>query len=118
VVADEGGVYSLEKAFLVSERMDLAKAFAVGRRRGGEQQLEVVAAASGVGIVTYAADKAPPACYRFRQHGHKAHACALPRMVVCETCSTEGHATTACWQKTGKPEWANQIAQPRLRRVV
>jgi hypothetical protein len=53
----EGGVYSLEKAFQVAERMDLAKAFAVGRRRGGEQQLEVVAAATGAGIITYAADR-------------------------------------------------------------
>jgi hypothetical protein len=50
---NEGGVYSLEKAFQVAERMDLAKAFAVGRRRGGEQQLEVVAAATGAGIIIY-----------------------------------------------------------------
>jgi hypothetical protein len=60
-------VYSLEKAFQVAERMDLAKAFAVGWRRGGEQQLEVVAAATGAGIITYAADRAPPACYRCGQ---------------------------------------------------
>jgi hypothetical protein len=114
----EGGVYSLEKAFQVAERMDLAKAFAVGRRRGGEQQLEVVAAATGAGIITYAADRAPPACYRCGQHGHKADARALPRTVVCETCSKKGHAATACWQKTGKPEWADQMAQPGLRRVT
>jgi hypothetical protein len=30
----------------------------------------------------------------------------------------EGHAAAACWQKTGKPEWANQMAQPGLRRVA
>jgi hypothetical protein len=79
----------------------------------------VVAAATGAGIITYAADRAPPACYRCGQHGHKADACALPRTVVCETCSkVEGHAATACWQKTGKLEWANQMAQPGLRRVA
>jgi hypothetical protein len=98
--------------------MDLAKAFAVGRCRGGEQQLEVVAAATGAGIITYAADRAPPACYRCGQHGHKADACALPQTVVCETCSKKGHAATACWQKTGKPKWANQMAQPGLKRVA
>jgi molecular chaperone GrpE (heat shock protein) len=38
--------------------------------------------------------------------------------VVCGTCSKEGHASGACWQKTGKPEWANQMAQPGLRRVA
>jgi hypothetical protein len=54
----EGGVYTLEQAFQVAERMDLARAFAVGRRRGREQQLEVVAAATGAGIITYAADRA------------------------------------------------------------
>jgi hypothetical protein len=98
--------------------MDLAKAFTVGRRRGGQQQLEVVAATTGAGIITYAADRAPPACYRCGQHGHKAYACALPRTVVCATCSKEGHASTAYWRKTGKPEWANQMAQPGLRRVA
>jgi hypothetical protein len=30
----------------------------------------------------------------------------------------EGHAATACWQKMGKPEWANQMAQPGLRWVA
>jgi hypothetical protein len=114
----EGGMYSLEKAFHVAERMDLAKAFAMGRRRGGEQQLEAVAAATGASIIIYAADRAPPACYRCGQRWHKADACALPRTVVCETCSKERHAATACWQKTGKPEWANQMAQPGLRRVA
>jgi hypothetical protein len=74
----EGGVYTLEQAFQVAERMDLARAFGVGRRSGGEQQLEVVAAAIGAGIITYAADRALPACYRCGQHGHKADACALP----------------------------------------
>jgi hypothetical protein len=32
----EGGVYSLEKAFQMAERMDLAKAFAMARRKGIE----------------------------------------------------------------------------------
>jgi hypothetical protein len=114
----EGGVYSLEKAFQVAERMDLAKAFAMGRRRGDEQHLEVVAAATGAGITTYGADRTPPACYRCGQHGHKADTCALPRTVVCGTCSKEGHAAAACWQKMGKPEWANHMAQPGLRRVA
>jgi hypothetical protein len=60
-----GGVYSLEKAFQVAERMDLAKAFAMGRRRGNEQHLEMVATATGAGITTYGADRTPrPACYR------------------------------------------------------
>jgi hypothetical protein len=113
-----GGVYSLAQAFQVAERMDLARAFAIGRHRGGEQQPEVVAAATGVGMTTYGADRTPPACYRCGQHGHKADTCALPRTVVCETCSKEGHAAAACWQKTGRPEWANQIAQPGLRRVA
>jgi hypothetical protein len=114
----EGGVYSLEKAFQVAERMDLGKAFAMGRRRGGEQYPEMVAAATGAGITTYGADRTPPACYRCGQHGHKVDMCALPRAVVCGTCSKEGHASAACWQKTGKPEWANQMAQPGLRRVA
>jgi hypothetical protein len=91
----EGGMYSLEKAFQVAERMDLAKAFAMGRRRGGEQQLEVVAAATGAGIITYATDRPPSACYRCGQHKHKADACALPQTVVYETCSKERHAATA-----------------------
>jgi hypothetical protein len=60
----EGRMYSLKKAFQVAERIDLAKAFAMSRRRGNEQLLEVVAAAAGVGITTYGADKTPPACYR------------------------------------------------------
>jgi hypothetical protein len=68
----------------------------MGRRRGGKQpQLEVVAAATGAGIVTYAANKAPLACYRCGQHGHKEDACALLRTMVCETCFKEGHAATA-----------------------
>jgi hypothetical protein len=58
----EGGVYSLKKAFQVAKRMDLAKAFAVGRRRGGEEQVGVVAAATGAGIITYAAGRAPQTC--------------------------------------------------------
>jgi hypothetical protein len=98
--------------------MDLAKAFAMGWRRGDEQHIEVVAAATGVGITTYGADRTPPACYRCGQHGHKADGCALPRMVVCRTCSKEGHAAGACWLKTGKPERANQMAQPGLRRMA
>jgi hypothetical protein len=76
-------------------------------------------AATRAGIITYAAGRAPPACYCCGQHGHKADACALPRRVVqSETCSKEGHAATTCWQKMGKPEWANQMAQPGLRRVA
>jgi hypothetical protein len=55
----EGGVYSLEKAFQVAKRMDLAKPFAMGRRRGNEQHLEVVAAATVAGITTYEADMNP-----------------------------------------------------------
>jgi hypothetical protein len=39
-------------------------------------------------------------------------------VVVYETCFKEGHAATACWQKTGKLKWANQMAQPGLRRVA
>jgi hypothetical protein len=30
----------------------------------------------------------------------------------------ERHAAAACWQKMGKPEWADQMAQPGLRRVA
>jgi hypothetical protein len=87
----KGGVYRLEKAFQVAERMDLAKAFAMGRCKGNEQHLEVVAATTGAGITTYGSDRTPPACYRYGQHGHKADGCALPRTVVCRTCSKEGH---------------------------
>jgi hypothetical protein len=93
----EGGVYTLKQAFQVAEQMDrVARAFAVGPRRGKEQELEVVAAAAGAGIIIYADERALPACYRCGQHGHKADPCALQRMVVCATCSKEGHAATAC----------------------
>jgi hypothetical protein len=75
-------MYSLEKAFQVAERMELAKAFAMGWFRGADEQyLEVVAAATGAGITTYGADRTPPACYRCGQHGHKGDGCALPQTV-------------------------------------
>jgi hypothetical protein len=113
----KGGVYSPEKAFQVAERIDLAKTFAMGRRRGDEHHLEVVVAATGAGIITNGANRIPPACYCCGQHGHKADACVLPQTMVCGTYFKEGHAATACWHKTKKPKWTNLMAQLGLRRV-
>jgi hypothetical protein len=102
-----GGIYMLDQAFEVAERIDLARVLlegvlAEGRRQTGGAPKEVSAMAVTPGPA------ATVGCYRCGAHAHRAHECRIGQDVVCIGCGKTGHMEAVCWSKDGgrRPEWA------------
>jgi hypothetical protein len=85
-----GGIYTLDQAFEVAERIDLARALsegllAEGRRQTGGTPREVTAMAVTAGPA------ATVGCYRCGAHAHRAQECPVSRNVMCTGCGKTGH---------------------------
>jgi hypothetical protein len=104
-----GGIYTLDQALQVAERIDLARALsegmlAEGRRQTGGTPKEVTAMAVTAGPA------ATVGCYRCGAHAHCAQECPISRDVVCTGCRKTAHMEAVCWSKDGqrRPEWAGR----------
>jgi hypothetical protein len=105
----EEGMYTLEQAFQVAERMDLARALAVGRRRSGEQQqTQLEAATTGVSIIN---TQLTGPCLRATAVGSMG---TKRTRVPCHKrwSVKHGHAAMACLQKTGTPSGLTRWLNP------
>jgi hypothetical protein len=96
-----GGIYTLDQAFKVAERIDLARALsegvlAKGRRQTGGTPKKVTAMAVTARPVTTVG------CYRCGAHAHCAQECPISRYVVCTGCGKTGHMEAVCWSKDGQ----------------
>jgi hypothetical protein len=104
-----GRIYTLDQAFKVAKRIDLARALlegvlAEGRRQTGGTFKEVTA------MAVTARPAATVECYRCGTHAHRAQECPISRDVVCTGCGKTGHMEAVCWSKDGqrRPEWAGR----------
>ena len=121
-----GGVYTLEKAFEIAERIDLARAFQDGVPGGeSDEDEDVVSEQVGPRANRARAERVRSVrggsasvgggqCFRCGSPDHKAADCTLSRSVRCGDCGKLGHAEAACWNKnpSAKPEWLGKRAEP------
>jgi hypothetical protein len=118
--SSEGGHYTLDQAFSIAEKIDLASAYADkveevshGVTLGSEDR-RVVEDARGFGkrrgAFSAAADAKGGPCYRCGDAHHQARDCHLSRQMVCGVCHKTGHAKEACWERNPslKPDWAER----------
>jgi hypothetical protein len=89
------GIHTLDQAFEVAERIDLARALsegvlAEGRRQTGGTSKEVTAMAVTGGPA------ATVGCYRCGAHAHRAQECPISRDVVCIGCGKTEHMEAVC----------------------
>jgi hypothetical protein len=101
------GQYTLEEAFEIAEKIDLATAYAeglqgwqqggtsaVGERRGGGEPRGFARAR----VAAAAADMRGGPCYRCGAADHMAKECHLGSKVTCGVCHKAGHMREACWE--------------------
>jgi hypothetical protein len=107
-----GGVFSLDRAFEIAERIDLARAFSEGLEGAQEETVAQVAPVTrGVSTVVRGGAAAAVAsgaqCFRCEEDDHVAAECPVSRTVKCELCGKHGHVKAACWGRNPslKPEW-------------
>jgi hypothetical protein len=96
------GVYSLDAAFQVAERIELAQAYAAGMQGWTE-----LGGSSGRRVLAMqAVDEAEGPCYKCRKPGHKAASCRQD-VGRCTACNKKGHKEAVCWwaHPELKPDW-------------
>ena len=106
------GVYTLDQAFKVADRQDLATAYADGRR--GKTKEDTSTDSYGVSEADAKAFQDGRICFRCGREGHVLSECQVKADVQCSVCQKKGHMAAACWTKHGKPGVvANQRAYPQ-----
>jgi hypothetical protein len=97
------GVYSLDAAFQVAERMELAQAYATGMQgwteSGGSSERRVSA--------MQAVDETEGPCYKCGEPGHRAAAYTRQDVGRCTACNKKGHKKAVCWRAHPElqPDW-------------
>ena len=103
----QNGVYTLDQAFEVADRLDLATAYASGRK-GQLSKDEDEYATKAVTTNAKATALGKISCFRCGREGHGISECQMKPDVICSVCQKKGHMAAACWTKHGKPPFVGQ----------